>query len=173
MKLKAMRVSRGMNQSELSNLSGVGVNTILKLEKGNIDGVSVGILKKIANALNITVVELFFKDEFTDNNAKITKQYRDDIYKIESFEGTGFNYDNSQKYTIIQIIPVSKPATAMYEDKCDKKEFFLDIQCLALIEFEDGYRSVVHMATDESGVLFPANDAYEFRKIIVQNRRQW
>ena len=63
MKLKAMRVSRGMNQSELSNLSGVGVNTILKLEKGNIDGVSVGILKKIANALNTTVVELFFSKE--------------------------------------------------------------------------------------------------------------
>lgn len=171
MRLKSMRVSRGMNQSELSNLSGVGVNTILKLEKGNIDGVSVGILKKIANALNTTVVELFFKDEFADNNDKITKQHKDDIYKNESFPGTSFNYDNSQKYTIIQIIPVSKPATAMCYDECDEEEFFIDIQCLALIEFENGYRSVVHMATDESGVLFPANDVDEFRKIIVQSRR--
>ena|GEM_PF-4735792 len=63
MELKLKRVSQNLTLKGLSNLSGVGVNTILKLEKGNIDGVSVGILKKIANALNTTVVELFFSKE--------------------------------------------------------------------------------------------------------------
>ena len=63
MELKLKRVSQNLTLKGLSNLSGVGVNTILKLEKGNIDGVRVGILKKIANALNTTVVELFFSKE--------------------------------------------------------------------------------------------------------------
>ena len=61
MVLKAKRILMGIKtQKDLSILSGVGVNTIVKLEKGDIDSVSVGTLKKVATALDTSVVDLFF-----------------------------------------------------------------------------------------------------------------
>lgn len=60
MNLKLKRISMGLTQEQLRKRAKVGLNTIVALEKGKIDGVRVGTLKKIANALNTTVVELFF-----------------------------------------------------------------------------------------------------------------
>lgn len=61
MPLKAKRILMGIKtQKDLSILSGVGMNTIVKLEKGDIDSVSVGTLKKVATALDTSVVDLFF-----------------------------------------------------------------------------------------------------------------
>ena len=60
MNLKLKRISMGLTQEQLRKRAKVGLNTIVALEKGNIDGVRVGTLKKIADALNTTVVELFF-----------------------------------------------------------------------------------------------------------------
>lgn len=59
---KLARIKKALSQRELSKISGVGMNTIVKVEKGNIDGVSVGILKKLAAALGTTVNELFFNE---------------------------------------------------------------------------------------------------------------
>lgn len=62
--LKAKRILLGIKtQKDLSVLSGVGINTIVKLEKGDIDSVSVRSLKKIAKALNTPVQELFFNED--------------------------------------------------------------------------------------------------------------
>ena len=63
MKIKLKRISRGWTQEDLSKKSGVSRNTIVKLEKGEIDGIRFGIIKKIAAALDTTVQELFFSDE--------------------------------------------------------------------------------------------------------------
>ena len=60
MNLKLRRISMGLTQEQLRKRAKVGLNTIVALEKGKIDGVRVGTLKKIADALNTTVVELFF-----------------------------------------------------------------------------------------------------------------
>lgn len=60
MNLKLKRISMGLTQEQLRKKAKVGLNTIVALEKGKIDGVRVGTLKKIADALNTTVVELFF-----------------------------------------------------------------------------------------------------------------
>ena len=62
MGLKIQRIKRNLNQSELSQISGVGLNTIVKIEKGLIDGVRVGTLRKISNALNLDIKELFFSE---------------------------------------------------------------------------------------------------------------
>lgn len=62
MNLKLERVKRGLSQGELSKISKVGLTTIVKLEKGEINGVSVGILKKISKALGVSIVELFFSE---------------------------------------------------------------------------------------------------------------
>lgn len=63
MNLKIARIKAGLTQSQLKDKANVGLNTIVALEKGKIDGVSVRVLKKIATALNSTVQELFFSDE--------------------------------------------------------------------------------------------------------------
>ena len=60
MNLKLKRISMRLTQEQLRKRAKVGLNTIVALEKGKIDGVRVGTLKKIADALNTTVVELFF-----------------------------------------------------------------------------------------------------------------
>lgn len=63
MNLKLERIRRGLNQKQLSKLSGVGVTTIVKIEKGDIDSVMVHNLKKIANVLEMSIVELFFNED--------------------------------------------------------------------------------------------------------------
>lgn len=64
MPLKVKRILLGIKtQKDLSNKSGVGLNTIVKLEKGEIDSVSVKTLKKVAKALDTTVQELFFNED--------------------------------------------------------------------------------------------------------------
>lgn len=63
MNLKLKRISMKLTQAELREKANVGLNTIVALERGKIDGVRVGTLKKIAVALDSTVVELFFTEE--------------------------------------------------------------------------------------------------------------
>lgn len=63
MDLKIKRISSGLTQKQLRDKSKVGMNTIVALEKGKIDGVRVLTLKKIARALNCSVEELFFSKD--------------------------------------------------------------------------------------------------------------
>ena len=63
MKLKIERIKNDWTQSDLANASGIGLSTVVKIEKGNIDNVSVSILKKISKALGVPVAELFFSEE--------------------------------------------------------------------------------------------------------------
>lgn len=63
MNLKIKRIMLGLSQKDLAALSGVSNVTILKIEKGQIDNVKLGTLKKLAAALNSTVEELFLKEE--------------------------------------------------------------------------------------------------------------
>ncbi|MBN1040087.1 XRE family transcriptional regulator [Clostridium botulinum] len=62
LKIKFTRMKIGLTQKQLREKSNTSLNTIVALEKGKIDGVRVGTLKKIANALNTTVQELFFSE---------------------------------------------------------------------------------------------------------------
>lgn len=63
MNMKLRRIKKNLTQSQLRNKAKVGLNTIVALEKGKIDGVRVGTLKKIAAALECSIIELFFRDE--------------------------------------------------------------------------------------------------------------
>ena len=58
---KVMRMLKGIkSQKELCDLTGIGLTTMVKIEKGDIDSVKLGSLKKVAAALDTSVVELFF-----------------------------------------------------------------------------------------------------------------
>ena len=63
MNLKIERTKKDWTQSDLANAAGIGLSTVVKIEKGNIDNVSVSILKKISKALEVPVAELFFSEE--------------------------------------------------------------------------------------------------------------
>lgn len=63
MNLKLERIRRGLNQRQLAKLSGVGVNTIVKMEKDEIDNVMVHNLRKVAEVLGMSIVDLFFSDD--------------------------------------------------------------------------------------------------------------
>ncbi|WP_027098973.1 helix-turn-helix transcriptional regulator [Clostridium paraputrificum] len=61
--LELERRKQELTQSQLRDKANVGLNTIVALEKGCIDGVRVKTLKKIAKALDTSVAELFFSEE--------------------------------------------------------------------------------------------------------------
>lgn len=61
--LRITRIKAGLTQWQLRDMAKVGINTIVELEKDNIDGITLGTLKKIAKALNTSVKELFLSDE--------------------------------------------------------------------------------------------------------------
>jgi len=63
MNMKLTRIKKELTQQQLREKSKTSLNTIVALEKGKIDGVRVGTLKKIAAALDSTIQELFFNEE--------------------------------------------------------------------------------------------------------------
>lgn len=63
MALKIERIKRNISQKQLSEMSGVGLNVISKIETGKIDNVTFGYIRKLAQALEIPVEELIKESE--------------------------------------------------------------------------------------------------------------
>ncbi|CAI3620883.1 MULTISPECIES: helix-turn-helix domain-containing protein [Clostridium] len=63
MKTKIARITKGLSQKKLAELVGISNVTVVKIEKGIIDNVKFGTLKKIAIILDSTVSELFLSEE--------------------------------------------------------------------------------------------------------------
>lgn len=63
MKLKLLRIANRLTQCDLAILVGVAPKTIIQIEKGFHDNAKLGTLKKIAEALDTTVQELFLDEE--------------------------------------------------------------------------------------------------------------
>jgi putative transcriptional regulator len=56
--LRKLRETKGLSQEKLARLADVANNTIIKIEAGKNKNPTLDTLKKIANALNISVDEL-------------------------------------------------------------------------------------------------------------------
>lgn len=63
MNVKLARIKKRLSQKEFAQIVGTSNVTIVKIEKGDIDGVSFGLLKRIAAALDCTFEELFLSEE--------------------------------------------------------------------------------------------------------------
>ncbi|SPZ49725.1 transcriptional regulator, y4mF family [Sarcina ventriculi] len=61
-KMKMERIKNGLTQQDLRGITKIGLTTLVKIEKGDIGGVRVKTLEKIASALNTSIVDLFFKE---------------------------------------------------------------------------------------------------------------
>jgi transcriptional regulator with XRE-family HTH domain len=57
--IKHFRINRGLSQQELSELSGIHRNTIIKLESINPKNISIITLFEVLDALELCVFELF------------------------------------------------------------------------------------------------------------------
>ena len=61
MRLASIRKSKGLSQTDLAEMAGVEQPTISRIERGY-DGVTLRILRQLADALGITVYELLSED---------------------------------------------------------------------------------------------------------------
>lgn len=61
MNVKIKRIIKNLTQKELAELAETSNVTIVKIEKGQVDGVRFGTLKRIAKILDSTVEELFLQ----------------------------------------------------------------------------------------------------------------
>lgn len=61
-KIKEIRESKNMTQDELARYSGISRGTIVALESGKEKITTTKTLVKIADALNVTVDDIFFAD---------------------------------------------------------------------------------------------------------------
>lgn len=67
MKIKIARIKKGLTQAELrERVGGISPNTLVKVERGNVDNLKIWQAKKIAAVLDATVEELFFKEEVNE-----------------------------------------------------------------------------------------------------------
>lgn len=62
MNAKLTRIKLGLTQRDIIKKTGLSSATIVKIEKGNIDNIQLGTLKKLAAALDSTVEELFLNE---------------------------------------------------------------------------------------------------------------
>ena len=58
MNINLARIKAGLTQKKLAELVGTSNVTILKMEKGNINSVKFGTLKKISEILGVPLIEL-------------------------------------------------------------------------------------------------------------------
>lgn len=58
--IKIARVEKNLNQKELCKMVGIGLNTLVKLEKGDYSSLKYPLMLKLSNALGKTPQELFF-----------------------------------------------------------------------------------------------------------------
>ena len=63
LELKLTRISKGLTQEGLHEISGVSKVSICRIERNGIEKVPVATLRKLAKALDTTVTKLFFSDE--------------------------------------------------------------------------------------------------------------
>ena len=61
--IKIARIQKNLKQKELCNMIGIGVNTLIKLEKGDYSTLKYPVMLKLSSALGKTPKELFFSEE--------------------------------------------------------------------------------------------------------------
>ena len=63
MSVKLARIKKNLSQSELSELTGIGINSIVKIEKDNFGSIKFDTLMKLSKFLEVPFEELFLKED--------------------------------------------------------------------------------------------------------------
>lgn len=73
MNIETLRRMRGLNQEQLAEMAGISQGHVSRAEKGD-DGVTLGKLKSIADALDVPLADLF--QSRTQAEAEVVQIYR-------------------------------------------------------------------------------------------------
>lgn len=63
--IKIARIQKDLNQKQLCNIVGIGINTLVKLEKGDYSTLKYPIMLKLSSVLGKTSQELFLMNNST------------------------------------------------------------------------------------------------------------
>lgn len=107
-KIRRLRKARKMTILELATQIGGDVGNLSRLERGK-QGYSDASLKRIAEALNVSVSDLFSNDETSDTvNAYSINAFqsggRDNVYRVELLDFSASAGDGEQSKDVIEII---------------------------------------------------------------------
>lgn len=61
--IKIARIQKDLKQKELCKMVGIGINTLVKLEKGDYSSLKYPLMIKLSEILKKTPEELFFSEE--------------------------------------------------------------------------------------------------------------
>jgi transcriptional regulator with XRE-family HTH domain len=76
-KISQLRKERGFNQKKFSELIGVSHPSLIKFEKGETDKIPIGVAKKMASLLKVSVGELFSFDDYIEREKELKKIFDD------------------------------------------------------------------------------------------------
>lgn len=62
MNIKIARIKKSLTQKQLCELIGIGINSLVKLEKGDFSTLRYPVMKKISEILETSIQELFFNE---------------------------------------------------------------------------------------------------------------
>ena len=107
-KIRALRKSRKMTIPELSRIAGMDPGNISRLER-NLQGYSDASLKKIADALNVDISELFSTkdidgtvDSYSINS--LVKARREDVYRVEVLDVSASAGGGAASKDVVEVI---------------------------------------------------------------------
>lgn len=107
-KIRALRKSRKMTIPELSRIAGMDPGNISRLER-NLQGYSDASLKKIAEALNVDISELFSTkdidgtvDSYSINS--LVKARREDVYRVEVLDVSASAGGGAASKDVVEVI---------------------------------------------------------------------
>lgn len=107
-KIRALRKSRNMTIPELSRIAGMDPGNISRLER-NLQGYSDASLKKIADALNVDISELFSSkdidatvDSYSINS--LVKARREDVYRVEVLDVSASAGGGAASKDVVEVI---------------------------------------------------------------------
>lgn len=129
-KIRAIRLSKNVNQSEMANSIGISRNAYVQIEKGVTKSISIEAGKKIAEALQVSFNELFeieqeskieseLKGEKEELDNQIAGLYKQQDYHLELIRGKRslFRLIYSQLSTIISQLETNPDNTNILELK--------------------------------------------------------
>lgn len=107
-KIRALRKSRKMTIPELSRIAGMDPGNISRLER-NLQGYSDASLKKIAEALNVDISELFSSKDIdgTVNSYSINSLViarREDVYRVEVLDVSASAGGGAASKDVVEVI---------------------------------------------------------------------
>jgi len=107
-RIRQLRKAKGMTISAMAHAIGGDVGNLSRLERGQ-QGYSDASIKKIAEALGVTIAQLFSEDEDSDTVHKYSVESliptrRDDVYRVEVLDVSASAGSGATTHEVMEVI---------------------------------------------------------------------